>query len=46
MNLRKNQAHVNRLKITLMPTDTYTMEFYCQKMVDYLPVITHLQTFK
>ena len=45
MNLRKNQARVNRLKITLMPTDTYRVEFYHQELVDWQPVISHQQTF-
>lgn len=46
MNLRRNQARVNRLKITLMPTDTYTMEFYHQELVAGVPVITQAQTFE
>ena len=46
MDLRKNQAGVNRLKITLMPTDTYTVEFYRQVLVDWVPVISHRQTFE
>ena len=46
MNLRKNQAQVNRLKITLVPTDTYTVEFYRQVLVDWEPVISHQQTFE
>ena len=46
MNLRKNQAQVNRLKITLMPTDTYKVEFYRQVLVDWEPVISHQQTFE
>jgi hypothetical protein len=46
MNLRKNQAQVNRLKITLMPTDTYKVEFYRQELVDWSPVISHEQTFE
>ena len=28
MDLTRNKASVNRLKISLMPSDTYTMEFY------------------
>ena len=46
MDLRDNQAQVNRLKITLMPTDNYTVEFYHQKLVDWEPVITNQQTFE
>ena len=46
LNLRRNQAQVNRLKITLMPTDTYTVEFYHQELVDWVPVITRAQTFE
>lgn len=46
LNLRRNQARVNRLKITLMPTDTYTVEFYHQELVDWAPVITNKQTFE
>lgn len=46
MNLRPNQAQVNRLKITLMPTDTYTVEFYHQELVDWEPVISNQQTFE
>ena len=46
MDLRHNQAQVNRLKITLMPTDTYKVEFYHQKLVDWEPVITNQQTFE
>lgn len=46
MDLRRNQAQVNRLKITLMPTDTYTVEFYHQKLVDWVPVITNQQIFE
>ena len=46
MDLRDNQAQVNRLKITLMPTDTYKVEFYHQKLVDWEPVITNQQTFE
>ena len=46
MDLRRNQAQVNRLKISLMPTDTYTVEFYHQKLVDWVPVITNQQTFE
>lgn len=34
MNLRKSQAQVNRLKITLMLNNTYTVEFYRQVLVD------------
>lgn len=46
LNLRRNQAQVNRLKITLMPTGTYKVEFYHQQLVDSVPVITHAQTFE
>ena len=46
MDLRRNQAQVNRLKIILMPTDTYTVEFYHQQLVDWVPVITNQQTFE
>lgn len=46
MNLRKNQAQVNRLKITLLPTDTYQVEFYRQVLVDWKSVISHEQTFE
>ena len=46
MDLRKNQAQVNRLKITLMPTDTYKVEFYRQVLVDWEPVISNQQTFE
>lgn len=46
MNLRKNKAQVNRLKITLMPTDTYMVEFYRQVLVDWEPVISHEQKFE
>lgn len=46
MDLRRNQAQVNRLKITLMPSDTYTVEFYHQKLVDWVPVITNQQIFE
>ncbi|AMJ64024.1 hypothetical protein [Hymenobacter sp. PAMC 26628] len=46
MDLRKNKAQVNRLKITLMPTDTYKVEFYRQVLVDWEPVISHEQTFE
>lgn len=46
MDLRKNKARVNRLKITLMPTDTYTVEFYQQVLVDWEPVISNQQTFE
>ncbi|TVT36807.1 hypothetical protein FNT36_25170 [Hymenobacter setariae] len=46
MDLRKNKAKVNRLKITLMPTDTYTVEFYQQVLVDWEPVISNQQTFE
>lgn len=46
MNLRKNQAQVNRLKITLMPSDTYKVEFYRQVLVDWEPVISHEQVFE
>lgn len=46
LNLRRNQAQVNRLKITLMPSDTYKVEFYHQQLVDMMPVITHAQTFE
>ncbi|UYZ65297.1 hypothetical protein [Hymenobacter weizhouensis] len=45
MNLRRNEAGVNRLKVTLMPTDTYTVEFYHQQLVDCEAVITRKQTF-
>ena len=44
MDLRHNQAQVNRLKITLMPTDTYKVEFYHQELVDWEPIITNQQT--
>lgn len=46
MDLRRNKAQVNRLKITLMPTDTYKVEFYRQVLVDWEPVISHQQTFE
>lgn len=46
MNLRRNKAPVNRLKITLMPTDTYKVEFYKQELVDWEPVITNEQIFE
>ncbi|GAB3725446.1 hypothetical protein GCM10027594_06910 [Hymenobacter agri] len=46
MNLRKNQAQVNRMKITLMPSDTYKVEFYRQVLVDWEPVISHEQVFE
>lgn len=46
LNLRRNQAQVNRLKITLMPSDTYKVEFYHQQLVDCMPVITQAQTFE
>ena len=46
MDLRKNQAQVNRLKITLMPDDTYTVEFYHQVLFDWVPQISHQQTFE
>jgi hypothetical protein len=46
MNLRCNQARVNRLKITRMPSDTYMVEFYHQELVDWVPVITNTQTFE
>ena len=46
LNLRRNQARVNRLKITLMPSDTYKVEFYYQELIDWVPVITHAQTFE
>ncbi len=46
MDLRRNKAKVNRLKITLMPTDTYKMEFYKQVLVDWEPVITNEQVFE
>jgi hypothetical protein len=38
MDLRDNKAQVNRLKITLMPTDTYKVEFYHQKLVNWEPL--------
>ena len=46
MNLKRNKAQVNRLKITLMPTDTYKVEFYRQVLVDWEPKISHQQTFE
>ena len=46
LNLRRNLAQVNRLKITLMPSDTYKVEFYHQELVDWVPVITHALTFE
>ena len=45
MNLPANQAGVNRLKITLLPSDTYRVEFYHQRLVDWEPVISQAQTF-
>lgn len=46
MDLRSNKAKVNRMKITLMPNDTYTVEFYRQVLVDWEPVISNQQTFE
>ena len=46
MDLRRNQAQVNRLMITLMPTDTYKVGFYHQELIDWEPVITNQQTFE
>ena len=42
----KNKAGANRMKITLMPTDTYKVEFYHQKLVDLEPIITKKQVFE
>lgn len=46
MNLPRNPGGVNRLKITLMANDTYTLEFYHQKLVDWEPVISKKQEFE
>lgn len=46
MDLRRNQAQVNRLKITLMHNDTYTVEFYRQVLVDWELKISHQKTFE
>ena len=46
IDLRRNKAKVNRIKITLMPNDTYTVEFYCQVLVNWVPEISHQQTFE
>lgn len=46
MDLRRNKAQVNRLKITLLANDTYTVEFYRQVLVDWVPEISHQQTFE
>jgi hypothetical protein len=34
------------MKITLMPSDTYKVEFYRQVLVDWEPVISHKQVFE
>lgn len=41
----ENKAGVNRLKITLTPSDTYEVEFYHQTLVDLEPVITREQVY-
>ena len=46
MDLRRNQAQVNRLKISLMPNDTYTVEFYRQVLVEWEPVVSNRKTFE
>ena len=46
MDLRRNKAKVNRMKITLMPNDTYTVKFYRQMLVNWVPEISHQQTFE
>jgi hypothetical protein len=45
MNLQRNQACVNRLRITLI-VDEYKMDFYHQELVDWVPVITNQQIFE
>lgn len=42
----ENKAGANRMKITLMPTDTYKVKFYHQTLVDLEPVITKEQVFE
>ena len=47
MDLTKNSANVNRLKITLNADDTYTMKFYKQVIKNYVDVvISNEQTFE
>ncbi len=47
MDLTRNKAGVNRLKITLDANDTYTMHFYKQVIKNYVDVvITKEQTFE
>lgn len=45
MNLVANKAGVNRLKISLLPSDTYLMEFYHQQMHGADAVISKEQRF-
>ena len=40
MNLPRNQSGANRLKITLLPSDTYEVEFYHQQLAGVEAIIT------
>lgn len=46
MDLQRNEAGVNRLKITVSATDNYLMEFYHHELVDYEAVVTNKQVFE
>lgn len=46
MDLVPNQGKVNRMKISLMPDDTYTVEFYHMRLVGIDPIITNEQVHK
>lgn len=45
MDLPRNQSCANRFRVTLTPSDTYRVEFYHQKLVDWQPVISKEQAF-
>lgn len=46
MTLRSNQSKANRLRITLNSMDTYDMEFFKVRMVNYEYKNTTVQSFK
>ena len=46
MDLVDNKAGVNRLKISLLPSDTYLVEFYHQRMEGAEAIITQEQNFR
>ncbi len=45
MDLPRNESGANRFKVTLMPSDTYKVEFYHQKLVQVEVVKTKEQVF-